>query len=494
MRRLIFIITAALTLGNAASAQTYDAAKIQKAVKAIASDPALSEAVISICVRTGDGQTLADIDADNMVIPASNMKLITTGAALHKLGPDYRFNTGIGYSGEIAEGVLYGDIFIRGGGDPTLASKDSIAPSLWQTFIQWERMIRDAGISRIEGRIIGDGRHFEGMPDHGTWQWADLGTYYGSGATGLMFYENMHSFAVGPGTQEGDSLTIEMHYPQTPWMQIRKNGKTGKAGTGDRLYLYASDLAPIAEFRGTFAVDKARKRLDCSNKFPEYTCASYFADHLESRGISCSGGPADFRLFPVPDTLKADTILGSTESPSLSRITFETNHASNNLYAEALLKTLGKEMTGCADYDSSCVAVNAILEDLAIDTSYGIRMVDGSGLSRQNYMSADFMCRFLEAMMHSPHFEDFISSLPSPGSNGTLATNMKGQPAELRERIKAKSGSMNGVRCYSGYIIPTQGCKESTLIFSILINNCTSPTWKVRQLSDKIMAALAAAN
>ena len=97
-------------------------------------------------------------------------------------------------------------------------------------------------------------------------------------------------------------------------------------------------------------------------------------------------------------------------------------------------------------------------------------------------------------MMDSPYFEEYVETLPSPGSHGTLAGNMSKSPAEVKERIKVKSGSMSGVRCYSGYVIPTEGSKDDTIIFSIMVNNCTSPSWKVRQLLDKIMAAFAAAN
>ena len=194
---------------------------------------------------------------------------------------------------------------------------------------------------------------------------------------------------------------------------------------------------------------------------------------------------------------KADgdiTVTGTTLSPELSRIAYETNHASNNLYAETLLRTLGKEFntTGC--YDSSYVALKNILKDLGVDMSRGISIQDGSGLSRQNLVSPDFFCRFLQAMMKSPEFEAFAESLPSPGGNGTLQYNMKNHPAAVKNRIKAKSGSMSGVRCYSGYIIPTEGCRDETLIFSIMLNNCTEPTWKVRPLLDKIMGILAEAN
>ena len=492
---IISLMLAGISGASAQSTLAGKAAQLQAAVEGITADPALSEAVMSICARSGDGRTLVDIDGDNMVMPASNMKLISTGAALHALGSDYRFKTGLGHDGKIVDGVLKGNLYIIGGGDPTLGSKDSIATSLDRTFAQWEKIVRDAGIRRIEGMIIGDGRYFEGMPEHPSWLWSDIGTYYGAGATGLMFYENMQSFTASPGQKVGAPVNIAPSYPETPWMEFRYNCATGDKGTGDQLYMYASDLAPIAEIRGTFGVDRARKRVDCSNKFPEYTCASYFADYLKGRGIP-SEGPADFRLCTdISGTPAANlTMLGSTSSPSLKRIAFETNHASNNLYAETLFRSIGKAKTGSACYDSSYVALNDVLKELEINVSKGVQIVDGSGLSRQNYVSADFICDFLAAMMGSPCFEDYVSSLPSPGSHGTLAYNMQNSPAETKARIKVKSGSMNGVRCYSGYIIPTEGCKEDTIIFSIMVNNCTAPTWKIRPLLDKIMTALAEAN
>ncbi|MBR5299190.1 MAG: D-alanyl-D-alanine carboxypeptidase/D-alanyl-D-alanine-endopeptidase [Bacteroidales bacterium] len=496
MKRIlsIFILTAISIASSAQTSLQSKAAGLQAAAEAVAADPALSEAVISFCARTGDGKTLLDIDADNMLMPASNMKLISTGAALHVLGSDFRFKTSIAHDGTIKDGVLHGNIYITGGADPTLGSKDSIAVSLEETFGQWEKFIRDAGIRRIEGRIIGDGRSFEGMPEHPSWQLSDIGTYYGAGATGLIFYENMQSFTVSAGAKVGDPVNISPSYPQTPWVEFRYDCKTGQAGTGDQLYMYASDLAPIAQMRGTFAIDRAKKRLDCSNKFPEYTCASYFADYLKGHGI-LSEGPADFRLCHAQeeptDGLKT---LGSTSSPSLKRIAFETNHASNNLYAETLFRTIGMSRKGSACYDSTYVALDDVLKEMNVKVSTQVQITDGSGLSRQNYVSADFICSFLQAMMSSPCFEDFVATLPSPGSHGTLASNMNSSPAEMKARIKVKSGSMNGVRCYSGYIIPTEGCKEDTIIFSLMVNNCTAPTWKTRSLLDKIMAALAETN
>ena len=369
---------------------------------------------------------------------------------------------------------------------------------VWEYFdeecVDMEGADEDEILDAAEVFDVGDGRYFEGPAEEPTWLWNDNGTYYGAGATGLMFYENMQSFTASAGAKVGDPVNIAPSYPQAPWMEFRYDCTTGKAGSGDQLYMYASDLAPIAEIRGTFGVDRAKKRVDCSNKFPEYTCASYFADYLKGHGIS-SDGPADFRLCHAQKNPSGPlTIIGSTSSPSLKRIAFETNHASNNLYAETLFRTLGKTLTQSACYDSSYVAMDKVLKSLGVNTLRGASIADGSGLSRQNYMSTDFFCRFLLGMMSSPAYEDYVSTLPSPGSKGTLEYNMKSSPAAMKARIKVKSGSMNGVRCYSGYILPSSGAKEETIVFSIMVNNCTSPTWKVRPLLDKIMATLAETN
>lgn len=486
MKNILTYMTLVLAISTSAYGQTQpENVTLQERIEVLTSDPSLAQALTGICVRTADGETLVDINAGKMLVPASNMKLISTGAALHSLGSDFQYETSIGYSGEIQDGVLHGDLYIIGGGDPTIGSKDSIAVAIERTFGQWEAIIRAAGIGKIDGRIVGDGRFFEGMAEDPTWLWNDIGTYYGTGVTGLMFYENMLSFSVSAGPETGAPVNIRPHYPDTPWMEFRYACSTGPEGSGDQLYMYTSDLSPVAEIRGTFGVDRAAKRVDCANKFPEFTCAWHFRNWLKKKGMECTGEASDFRLDQTdfPDSV---CIIGSVFSPTLERIAFETNHASNNLFAETLFRTLGKERQ------------EQVLKDLGLNISIGVNIQDGSGLSRQNYVSPDFLCRFLDAMTDSPEWTAFLNSLPYPGGNGSLSYNMKGQPETLRKRIRVKSGSMNGVRCYSGYILPSGWSEadntDGIIVFSIMTNNCTSPTWKVRPLLDKIMAVIASGN
>lgn len=506
--RIIIFITF-LFCAMHAEAQT---SSPQDIAEALASDPTFSTSYISIKAVRGDGEELMSLNGDKMLVPASNMKLISTGAALFALGPEYRFTTELAYDGHISEGTLHGNLYIVGGGDPLIGSKDSIAVELTETFALWEKELQRAGIRKIEGHVVGDGRWMNGMGEDPTWQLGDLGTYYGATVSGLMFYENMMSFSVAPGKAVGVPVDIAPYYPSCSWMNFRYEGTTGAAGTGDQLYLYTSGFAPVAEIRGTYGLDKGRKRLDCSNRFPEYTCAVYFKNYLSQKGLTCTGGAADFKLKREwygdrkpgegigtdGDSLK---VIGRFRSPTLARIAFKTNHESNNLLAETLFRTLGKEATGNSCSDSSYVAMEKILKQMHVGSS-GLNMQDGSGLSRQNLVSADFICRFLGAMMDSACFEEYIWGLPSPGGNGTLAYNMKGQPEQLRSRFRVKSGSMNGVRCYSGYVLPEgythlpgenipQEIKEKTIIFSVMTNNCVSPSWKVRSMLDRFMISLA---
>lgn len=476
---------------------------LQQAAESLASGEVFDHASVGIKITRADGEILADFQSNRLLVPASNMKLISTGAALSHFGKDYRFPTRIAHDGTIEDGTLHGNLYIVGGADPTLGSRDSIAVVLDKVFSQWEASIREAGIKKIDGHIIGDGRWLDGMMEEETWLWNDIGTYYGSGVSGLNFYENMISFNASVDfSQKSASVKLSQHYPSTSWMTITQTCSVGEKSTGDRLYMYTSDLAPVAQIRGTYGIDRGSKRVDFSNKFPEYTCAVYFKNYLQKKGIECSKGAADTKLNTIWSEGNSLKTIATTWSPTLERIAFETNHASNNLYAETLFRALGKDICGSSGYGDSREAMRMTLNRLGIDSNIGARIQDGSGLSRQNYISADFFCSFLKAMMNTSCFEEFLWSLPVPGGNGSLSYNMAGYPESQRCRIRVKSGSMNGVRCYSGYILPPgftlehgqkipEDIKEKIVIFSILTNNCISHSWHVRPALDRFMAEIA---
>lgn len=474
-----------------AEGQTRD--DVTEAMKNVLGSDDFKGASVSMLAVTGDGDTLLCHDSDRLLIPASNMKLVSTALAMHSLGPDYRYGTGIGYSGTIEDGTLRGDLYIIGGGDPTIGSANPIATPLDTLFGEWMGMISDTGISHIEGNIVGDGRFFSGMDGHPTWEVCDAGTYYGTGTSGLSFYENVQDFNVSAGEKPGDPVNIEPGYPETPWMEFIYSCTTGKPGTGNSLYFYPDSFYPCGEMRGTFAVDRQPRTEHAANRFPEYTLAWYFWRFLADNGIESEEGPADtgpvFGICAMPqDSLK---IIGRTFSAPLSDIIAETNRKSNNLYAETLMKTLGKEYCGSGCYDSSYVAVRGLLEETGV-TGHRTIIRDGSGLSRENLLSADFLCDLLMKMTLSPSFEDFFNSLPRPGGIGTLEYEMQSVPFSIKDRIRMKSGSMGGVRCLSGYIIPETGAREDMIIFSLLVNGYTVPLYRIQRALDSIILSLAA--
>ena len=294
---------------------------------------------------------------------------------------------------------------------------------------------------------------------------------------------------------EGEPVKVTQRYPDTPWMHFGNLTSTGPKGTGNSLYLYTTDLAPYAEMRGTFAVDRKQKLEHFANKYGALTCAYYFWQNLRSTGWTVSGGYADIdrggyvrgRDFVPADKAGTPKLVGKSESPVLSRIVRQTNVLSDNFYAEAIFRQMGEKATGIAVYDSCRVAVADVLEDLVPGGLEGLRLEDGSGLSRLNSASPAFFVSFLRSMTRSRGFEAFLASFPQPGE-GTLSTLLPKLPADQKSRIRVKSGSMDGVLCYSGYILDETG--KPARIFSLMVNGATAKTAALRETLGGLIEAM----
>lgn len=481
--------------------QTHAQTAAQKYVDQLKSSEELRNAAWGISARTLDGKVLAEYCPDLRLIPASNTKLLSTGLSLHELGADYRFHTSLAYSGSIENGVLKGDLYIIGGGDPTIGARDSVAAPLLDTFTEWEKSVRKTGITRIEGQVVGDGRYFDGAPIHSSWEFEDLGTYYGAGISALSFYENVQDFQITAGVQKGDSVSIEAVFPETPWMEFRSTAVTSEAGSPNGIYYTCSELSPVGEIRGSVGAGSRSLRLNCSNQFGALTCAYYFYRYLEASGIYATEGPADIdargllRNFSDDKepchaaTMQELQVIGETASAPLKDIARKTNYDSDNFYAETLLRALAKERTGSSCYDSCAVAESAALRKLGLDPKL-VRIADGSGLSRVNFISPSFFTDYLAAIRS----EVFIETLPKVGI-GTLASRMRTAPQSARERVRMKSGSMTGVRGFSGYILPSDPEKlGDTIVFSIIANNTLVEASRINFIMDKLITLLSEEN
>jgi len=486
MRGFLALLSGTMLVALSAAAQT----PAQKYIDAQISKEPLKGAVWGILARRADGTVLAEYNAGTRMIPASNLKLVTTGTALHAFGAGHRFRTSLAYTGTIQpDGTLDGDLYIVGGGDPTIGAQDSIALRPEALFWKWKTLLKKAGIQRIHGRIVGDGTRWEGHLEHASWAYDDLGTYYGPGCNALCFYENAIDLEVSAG-KEGAPVNVRQRYPDTPWMHFTSYAFTGPSGTGNSLYLYTTDLAPYAELRGSYAVERRPKTEHFANKYGALTCAYYFWRNLKETGWEVTGGYADIDRsgylrgadFVPMEKAGAPQEIGFTESPSLAEIVREANMRSDNFYAESLLRAMGEEATQIAVYDSCLVAEKAVLQGLGLDLG-GLEQADGSGLSRMSYVSPGWMVDFLDAMKESPSFDAFLASLPAPGE-GTLRT----VKFEGADRVRMKSGSMGGVLCYSGYILDEDG--RPAVTFSFLTNNTTAPMPQVRAVMLRVLSLL----
>ena len=487
MRKMMFAGAMMMCLGL--QAQTLQ----QKVDQAVEREP-LKGAIVGVMVQDMEGHVVARREAGRRMVPASNMKLITTGSALYALGADFRFETGIGITGTVEDGTLHGDVYIMGGGDPTIGVADTVAVKPDALFWRWKSMLKEAGISRIDGRIIGDGRAYEGHLENQSWSYDDTGTYYGAGCNALSFYENAVDYNVAAGA-EGEPVKVTQRYPDTPWMHFGNLTSTGPKGTGNSLYLYTTDLAPYAEMRGTYSVERKPKIEHFANKYGALTCAYYFWQNLRDTGWDISGGYADIdrggyvRGKDFVPAYQAGTPkqLGKSLSPVLSRIVRQTNVLSDNFYAEAMFRQMGEKASGIAVYDSCRVAVYDVLESLVPGNMDGIRIEDGSGLSRLNTVSPAFLVSFLRAMARSKASDAFLASLPKPGE-GTLNTLLPKLPADQKDRLRLKSGSMDGVLCYSGYVLDEEG--KPVRVFSFMVNGAKAKTAVVRDALGALIEAM----
>ena len=478
--RKVALAAALATAAGTAAAQTAAwQQSITQYIESQISNGPLKGAVVGVCAveiagQAGNdgGRSMVAYNASTRMVPASNMKLVTTGAALRAFGPEYRFKTEIGYTGSIDnDGTLNGDVYIIGGGDPTIGAADSTAYKADALFWKWKTILSGAGIKRINGNIIGDGSAWEGGLEHPGWEYADTWTYYGTGSSALCFYENTIDLQVSAGAEPGAPVNMTQTYPDTPWLKLENQAVTGPAGTGNSLFLQTSDKSTEATLTGTFAVDRRPKREQASNKYGALTCAHEFYKNLKATGWEVTG------TYGTPDQVGGDgkggnrvVKIGHTESPALAQICRKTNVDSDNFYAESLLRAMGEAATGIAVYDSCLVAINEVLEDIVPGTSKGIVQKDGSGLSRASSVTPEWMANYLTAMSGN---KAFVESLPRPGE-GTLNNLKNLTPWKFR----LKSGSMGGTLCYSGYVLDEAG--NPRISFAIFTNNAAEKASLVR--------------
>lgn len=394
--------------------------------------------IYAIDQRTGT--VLIDEHSDLSVVPASTMKVVTTAAALFILRPETRFETALEYDGTIENGVLHGNLYIRGGGDPCLGS-DRTADSLpWKEQIKtWCDAIAALGVKKIEGEVIGDASRWEKTLAPSGWCWEDLGNYYGAGACALSFHENLYSVFFKPANQVGDAAAVLRLDPPISTITFFNDVKTGAEGSGDCACIYGSEFSNTQFLRGTIPFGVSEFAIKGAIPDPAAVCSLFVSQELEKRGISVERGNCEKGVR---------TAFHTTYSPTVKDIAYWTNQKSINLYAEHLLKKIGEVILGEGSTTAGIKAVTEFWRSQGVDLD-GFNMADGSGLSRKNLLTAKQLVGILSKVKSSKFGDIFIQSLPQKG-----------------DKCKAKSGFMSQVRGYAGYM--------DDIVFAVIVNNHSS--------------------
>jgi len=436
-------------------------------VDAIANRPEFSRSRWGILIQPlSSTTTLYSRDAQKYFIPASNVKLLTTAAALQKLGADFRIKTSV-YSGE------NGSLYVAGRGDPSIAE-----PQLKSLAQQ----LKQRGITQVN-ELIGDDSYFQGSTVNPNWEWEDAQAGYGAPINSLIFNQNAIDLLLSPQNL-GQPLKVTFAEPKlaNQW-QIQNNSVTVAQSESEFIEVGREFDRPIIRVSGQLKVGGEPESAYVAVVNPANNFLQNFQQVLAAEGI------------PVKQALVASASrnfnqeLATVESPPLAELVRETNRESNNLYAEVLLRLLGKatdnmprqqEDTG----EMGLKELKTVLTQLGVNPNSYI-LADGSGLSRHNLISPEALVQTLRFMANSPAASIYRASLPIAGENGTLKTRFNNTPN--RVILQAKTGTLSGVSALSGYIeVPNY----EPLVFSIIVNQSDLSAAKMRSATDEIVLLL----
>lgn len=393
-------------------------------------------------VRRDTGEVLLSENADLSLVPSSCIKVVTVGAALRLLDPKERFETHLEYDGWIDEyKTLHGNLYIRGGGDPCLGSERLSGSLPWKEQIGlFADAVEKIGIRSIKGDIIGDATLWEKAGAAPSWCWEDLGNYYGAGASALSFHENAYTASFRPGKELGDQTELLRTEPPIFNLLIHNEVTSGPEGSGDRAWIFGTEYSPVQFMRGTIPLGVEAFSIKGAIPDPANVCADLLSKELEERGIRIEG----------------ETIQGGkrvsfhvTYSPIIGEIAHVVNQNSMNLYAEHLVKKIGEKVSGEGSTRAGTEAIKTFWRSQNIDLC-GWNIVDGSGLSRKNLMTARQSVALLLNMEKSDQFSRFYLSLP-----------------QMEGSMRAKSGTQSMIKGYVGY--------TDHIAFAIFVNHCTDP-------------------
>ena len=420
------------------------------------------------------GEHLYEINAGKLMMPASNMKILTLAATADALGWDYRFTTTLETRGAVSDGVLHGDLIVRSNGDPTINSRERRAEAVLS---EWTRALQAAGIFSIDGRIVGDDQAFDDEGIGAGWAWDYLQYGYAAPVGALEFNEDLAALTVSPGPSAGATAMVALSAGSG--LELLNRATTGAAESENTIdYRRHLDRA-VLEVTGSIPVGAQSDTRTVAVINPTVFFAQSLKDGLVARGIAVAGEAVDFDDIAGEMPGGELRVLATTPSPPLSVIATVLMKASQNLYAETLLKALGAARNGLGTAEGGRVAVRSALDAWGIPRDAYV-LYDGSGLSRYNYVTPSTLVAVLEHMYKDPrHHDAFVATLPIAGKDGTIGSRLRRTRAE--GNAVAKTGSIANVRSLSGFVKTRDG---EMVVFSILANDFVIPAATINWMAD----------
>jgi D-alanyl-D-alanine carboxypeptidase/D-alanyl-D-alanine-endopeptidase (penicillin-binding protein 4) len=454
---------------------------LERQIDALLASPGLESATWGVLVRSlAHGDTLYAEGAGRLLVPASSLKVVTLAAAAHRLGWDFTFETRLVGAGSIVTGVLAGDLVVAGGGDPSIDDWDGLGSLLFRS---WAERLEELGIREVTGRLVCDDDVFDDEALGSGWAWDDLSASYATGVGGLQFNQNTVRLAVTPGPRPGEPAVVTS-IPAVHGLTIHSQVTTGADDSPPALAVRRVPGSPMVTVDGSVPAGAQAVFRNVSVDNPSLYFGQALHEALEADGIEIRGPVADIDLIgdaPARDDA-IDLVVHQSSPLSVLAETMMKN--SQNLYAESLLKALGRgERAGT--FEGGLSAVRSTLESWGIppDTQ---RLADGSGLSRYNLVTADALVTVLTRVYEDDRLRDaFQASLPLAGREGTLERRFLGTAAEGNAR--AKSGSMSNIRSLIGFV---RTADDEPLAFSLIANGAASPL-QADQAIDAVVVALA---
>ena len=452
-------------------------------VNELVNDPHLQPSIMGIYIEEYQTREIIySLNPHTLLMPASNMKLFTTSSALAILGPDYRYQTSLYMDGTIEDGILDGNLIIRGSGDPSISGRHNDGNRL-EMFQDWADTLRSIGIRKINGAIIGDDNIFDDIGLGYSWGWDDLSYYYAAQTGGLCFNDNCVDLFIIPNDSIGGKPQI-LTKPSMNYMEIINEIATVSADSSTHIDFYRKPGTEVVTIFGTIkaGADTVKDWVTVEN--PTNYTLSAFKYTLENNGITANT-ISDIDELPVK-SLDYDSyrFMAAHESVPLSEIIKTINKVSQNFYAEQLQKTLGVELKEVGSSKKGIEAEKDWLSRIGISPD-DVFIVDGSGLSRHNLVTAHQIVTILRAIRNHSDYRVFFDSLPIGGVDGTLKNRLKGSNAV--GHVFAKTGYVGRVRALSGYVHAANGREY---IFSILVNHYPVPTGRINDLQDHIVTLL----